>query len=230
MKRKILIGGFGLLLMAGSVVCLVISQAKAASEEAASEKVISQEDPASVYSKQGNDFLADGSYNKAIESYKESLNCRDSAYTRRQLGIAYNFIGEYENAEISFKKAISMSPGAIQLYSDLSYLYAKQGRYDDVIATCKTGLKLKPDYILLLNNLADAYMNKGLYDDAITVIEKALAIDSTLAIAHSTYAEICEKKGDYEMALQEFEKIKNDPEYGNYALTKISEIKKIYKK
>ena len=229
MKRKILRGGFGLLTMAGIVMCFVILQARAASEEVAPEKVISQEEEAKFYTKQGDDYFKQGSYNKAIEEYKMALKFKPYVYTYRQLGNAYLNIGDYKNAEIQYKEAIRISPKVAILYYNLSYIYGKEGNYDEVISICNRGLEVNPNQVNLLNNLSDAYMKKGLYEEAKATIEKALAIQPNLAVAHSTYGEIYEKLGEYAKALEEFKEVKSDSEYGSVAQEKILKINELIK-
>ena len=200
---------------------------------------------AQYYIKQGNAYFHDGLYAKAIQEYENSLKFVHQIDVYRWLGHAYYKIGDSKNAEIQYQKFIDMaqgskeamraSPGGVlatntlSTYVYLAHSYSQERNYDKVIALCNEGLGINPNHVLLLNNLADAYMNKGLYSEAIAAIEKALAIDQNLAIVHSTYGEIYEKMGDYTKALGEFEKIKNDPEFRNYANTKISKMNEFIK-
>ena len=107
--------------------------------------------------RKGNRYYNSGSYEQAIEKYREALEIRpNNAKAQFNLGDAYYAKQSYDTAYAEFQKVLEISPDA-KLKSDAVYNMGNcllaQNKYYDAFNIYKVSLKLNPDNDNALYNL-----------------------------------------------------------------------------
>jgi len=108
------------------------------------------------------------------------------------LGRVYNFLGEYEKAELLYEKALKIREELLgekhsdtaRSYNNLANVYHLKGEYEKAELLYEKALKISeevlgekhPDTASSYNNLASLYDSKGEYEKAEPLFEKALKI------------------------------------------------------
>jgi len=90
------------------------------------------------------------------------------------LGMIYNGTGEYENAILHFKKALSKDPTDAAAFRGLAKAYQSENKTSEAELTYKQAIKLKPDYWAGYNDLGKFYYNQGKFDEAIEEFKKVI--------------------------------------------------------
>ena len=67
-----------------------------------------------------------GDFHGAIQEFEHALSQQKNSNTAHNLGIAYSRIGDTENAENAFRKAIRWTPGHIGSRNNLALLLQKK--------------------------------------------------------------------------------------------------------
>jgi tetratricopeptide (TPR) repeat protein len=81
----------------------------------------------------GNDYLAQGALDKAIDLYKQSVKARPNLLALNNLGIAYSSKGEYETAIGYFQTALMINRNYSEAHFELAKTLVKMGRQDDAM-------------------------------------------------------------------------------------------------
>jgi TolB-like protein/cytochrome c-type biogenesis protein CcmH/NrfG len=87
--------------------------------------------------------------------------------------------GDWEQAEVSYRKAIELSPNyaqAYQWFSD-SLINTQPLRIDEAISLAQKSIELDPNSPIMSVNLGDTYENKGLYQMAQRQYEKSIELN-----------------------------------------------------
>lgn len=111
----------------------------------------------------------------AIEPYESDYH--------NALGLALTGIGKYEDAELSFHRALQIENRAT-FYANLALLLRRQPkRRTEAIAFFGQALKLQPDDTEILCEIGDILQEMGRFKDACNFYEQAVIIDPELARA-----------------------------------------------
>lgn len=120
-------------------------------------------------------------YSKSIEEFKKSLSIfegnKEGWYN---IAHTYDIMGEYNEAEIYYKKAIQMDPKAANAYNNLGAIYLRKKQFDAAIPLFHEAVKLDKNYADPLGNLGAAYHFQNNFTEAIRYYEQALAINPGL--------------------------------------------------
>ena len=139
---------------------------------------------ADVYYKLGQVYQYKGENNKALDSYKESLNLNS----------------EPNKANFAY-------------YQLLGIEHAKTGKLDDAISLYNKALNFESNRTDIHHNLGLAYFKKKNYDKAKKEFEKAIEIDNSFVDAYVSLGSVYAKKGNYKKAVEYYEKaISADPD------------------
>ena len=94
------------------------------------------------------------------------------------LGIIYRFVGRWEEAILTYKKAIRLNPIPPSWYLyGLGLAYAWTGRYEEAITECKKAIHDQPDSILVRSTTAVVYSLSGRDEEARVEAEQLLRIN-----------------------------------------------------
>jgi len=99
-------------------------------------------------------------------------------------GIAFDKIGQYDQAISSFNKAIEINPKYTDAYFNRGMAYAAKGQFNQAISDYNKVLESNPRDAEAYENRGLAYSKQGQLDQAISDFNKALEIDSTLTLAY----------------------------------------------
>lgn len=72
-------------------------------------------------------------YEKAIAQYQAALNIRNSSSLRSNMGLCYQKLGNYEEAENCYGQAMQLDPKNAYAINNLSALYFRLGNYDEAL-------------------------------------------------------------------------------------------------
>jgi tetratricopeptide (TPR) repeat protein len=98
----------------------------------------------------------------------------------RGLAEAYSGMGKLQNAEATFRRAISLRPQYWAGYSWLGQFYFRQARYDEADQMFRKVLELSPDNFRAYSNLGGIHSVQGKYEEAIIESQKSIAIRPNL--------------------------------------------------
>lgn len=161
-------------------------------------------------------------YEKAIDAFSQILETvHDNAELYNNLALSYSCIGESEQAEKYYLKALSINPKLAQVYINLADLYFKQRNFADAVDLLQTGSFEIPDNLLITHYLARVYMEDSRLDLAIDELNKILEQQPENYDAYYDLARVYFELGNYDLAISNFENVleyKNDNEWIYYYL------------
>lgn len=135
-----------------------------------------------------SDILKSYSSNSDKNKYSVSLSL-----VWNNLGNMLKDLGRLSESEISFKRAISLSPNFAEARYNLGNLLVSLKRLDEAEKNYKKAIELKSDYFKAFNNLGIVYSEKGMLDEARFNLTKALAIKPDHTNAYLNLCEVLEK-------------------------------------
>ena len=86
---------------------------------------------------------------------------------------------QFEEAEVSCRKAIELEPNLVKTHYNLGLVISKLGRLEEAEAIYKKAIELEPDNSELYYNLALTLQNSGKLEKSRTIYKKALKLDSS---------------------------------------------------
>lgn len=131
-------------------------------------------------SREGNRLLMEKRYEEAVEIYEQALQVKPNAgYIWQQRGEALKRLNRYEDARISYNKAIEFSANPIARYQAFNCqgaLLFELKRYEEAIAAYNHSLALFPNgmaspHLLGMKGIALSKLN--LHDEAADLFNKA---------------------------------------------------------
>jgi tetratricopeptide (TPR) repeat protein len=176
-----------------------------------------------------------GRYEDALNDYDRALELEpDNPDTLNNRGFVLDDVGRYDDALKDYDRALELSPDHSYALNNRGVTMLKVERYGDALDDFNRALELKPDYPEALNNRGLVLAKLGHYEEALTDIDRALELNPTYFIALVTRAETNALWGRSENAIrdleaaikgdqalrdtarmdQNFEKLRNDLEYG----------------
>ncbi|MDZ7771189.1 MAG: tetratricopeptide repeat protein [Balneolaceae bacterium] len=102
---------------------------------------------------------------------KELEDSPDDPGLLNELGVGHQLLGEYEEAEKCFLKAIEEDPGEYTAYYNLANTYVEMERVEEAVNRYLDALDRKADFVPALNNLADIYCMAGEDERALELFE-----------------------------------------------------------
>lgn len=108
-------------------------------------------------------------------------------FTTAPLGISLQLCEEPSQAEVVYKRALSLSTTehVHAMFSNLGNLYRQQKQYERAKAMFSKSLELQPGYAPAFNNLGLVLVAEGQWEEAKFCFEKALKADPLLDAAKS---------------------------------------------
>lgn len=111
-------------------------------------------------------------YDKAISLYEDPQDARWFAYYTR--GIAYERLGEWDNAEADFRKALELSPGQPQVLNYLGYsLVEMDTKLDEALGMIEQAVATSPNSGHIVDSLGWVLFQLGRYEEAAAQLERA---------------------------------------------------------
>lgn len=148
------------------------------SDDSAAVPSIQKMTPQEVALTRGDIQMARKEYGQAVAEYRIALrgNAKD-ALLLNKMGIAYQQLGDVNNAERSYKKAMKADKKFSSAVNNLGTLEYQRQRYGRAIKYYKEALKRDEQTAAVYSNLGYAYYSNKEYPQAMEAFGKALAID-----------------------------------------------------
>jgi CHAT domain-containing protein len=175
----------------------------------------------------GNVYLETGSYQKALFFYQQAVSLINlpNARIRKNMGIAYAGLGEYDQALDSFKLSMPNldleKPTLLANNSVLhrvAWIYARQGKLEKSKIFYESVLKLYRELgvdhgaAIVLTGLGDVYQKLGNHEKALQVLREAIPLrekgrdQSGEALTRYLIAKVYTDQGKLDEALAEIDK------------------------
>lgn len=172
-------------------------------------------------------LFKDKEWEKAIDAFSRILEkITDDAGLYNNLALSYSYIGEFEQAEKFFLKAISIDSKKPEIYINLSDLYFKQRNFADALDLLNTATYELPDNLILKHFLARVYMEDARLDLAIDELDRILEDEPENYDAYYDLGRVYFELGNYDLAIENFEnviKFKSDNEWVYFYLAQAYE-------
>jgi tetratricopeptide (TPR) repeat protein len=185
---------------------------------------------ADFYAQEGDKYLNEGNYNKAVESYANALK-KDpkSVETHRKLAESYSKLGNNDLALQEFTNILQIDPNYILAYNYRGFLYSNQSKWNEAIQEFESALKIEPNNIYALAHLGLAYKMVSRIEDAKSVLQKASELDPNLddpesRNVHNYLGLVYKDEEKYEDAIAEYSKTLEHFPDDTKALNRIGEI------
>jgi len=150
------------------------------------------------------------SYAKAKEAVIKALELDEElGEAHSSLGYLRGFLDwDFAGAEREFKRALKLSPGSVDIYSNYSVYLSMTGRFEDAIAGFKRAVELNPAAPETYVNLGGfGYYLEGRLDEAIAQIKKGLDIDPNFLLGQLFLASAYAVKGMSREAIAQADKL-----------------------
>jgi tetratricopeptide (TPR) repeat protein len=127
---------------------------------------------------QGNKYLDEGNYAKAIQAYDEALAIDpENAAALSKKAYALNELGRNDEALRASSKALAINPENAAAWREKSYALNELGRYDEALRASNMALAINPENTAALYDKGYALYKLGKYNEALQAADKALSID-----------------------------------------------------
>lgn len=126
------------------------------------------------------------------------------AYEWNARGTQQNEMGNYDNAIISFTRALQLDGNYAAAFFNRGLAYYAKSDLENAIADYTNAVSIEPAYFVAYINRGVAYDDKGQSDKAIEDFNTALKIKSNYPEALNNRANAYKKKGDFANALQDY--------------------------
>lgn len=144
-------------------------------------------------------FIEEKQYLEAIRLLENNIGATaTNSIMLYNLALAYEGIGEYEQAKDVLKRAIDCEKDAkrkAELLCELAYCHFKEEDYKEAEVLCDSVLQLEPEYARGWNLKGVICFLREEYKKAYDCFEKAVEIDNTNADAWFNLADTCEVLG-----------------------------------
>jgi len=117
------------------------------------------------------------------------------------LGIAFSFHGEFDQAIASFHRVLELDPKYAPAHANLGIALYAQRKLDQAIASFRRTIELDPKNAIAGVNLGIALHEQGKLDESITVLRKVTETDPSDAEAHTYLGSTLQDNGEFERAL-----------------------------
>lgn len=128
------------------------------------------------------------------------------------LGMAYDWVGDVEEAIETCHHAVELDPAYAEGYAYLAEAYIDAGRWNEANQYAQTALELDDHSVDVHRNYGYVLEVQGNYWEAIEAYERALEIHPQLAYIHIAIGRNHRALGDLEAAAESFQKaVESDP-------------------
>ncbi|MXZ01810.1 tetratricopeptide repeat protein [Candidatus Poribacteria bacterium] len=175
---------------------------------------------AQIYYETGQTDAAILTGQKAIQRFHNSIGntqpsdkILDSADTtflanvHANLAMAYEDIGQLEQAIAQYQKSLELIPTKSALHRDLAGVYWKMRRYTEAEPHYKRVAADEPTDVQVVYRLGLIFLTKGDYETAIARFEKVIEFDSEHVRAYEAMGIAYQEIGDISAAIDAFEKV-----------------------
>jgi len=104
-----------------------------------------------------------GNHQEAVQPAEKSLRLNPMAppFHNRILGMAYSWVGRYEDAISAYKKALRRTPNDIVTHIKLTNAYSWAGRMEEAKAQAQDVLRINPKYCIEKDRIPSLFKNQA---------------------------------------------------------------------
>ena len=136
----------------------------------------------------------------------QDLNTNSNSEVKVALGRLYRVRGLYQKAEDILRKAVEISPGAVDAYIEFGKVYVAQKKFDRAEASFLRAIDLKRNYWKAYEALADFYYDKAQYDDSANTYEMVARLTPDSSVGYLGKGAAYWMLGDTQKALLAYER------------------------
>ncbi|MFH1113544.1 MAG: tetratricopeptide repeat protein [Pseudomonadota bacterium] len=153
----------------------------------------------------GMSLLQQGRPSKAVEVCRRLSAVNPASFSAAVLrGNAYTALGDFEQAELSFGKALDIDPESADAHVALGRLFMGKGRLPDAVSRFERALALAPENPTAQYEMGRALLAMGRHDKALPHLRRAVEGNRESHEAHYVLGKALMKAGDLRSALDSF--------------------------
>lgn len=115
-------------------------------------------------------------------------------------------MGNVEEAEAAYRRAVILAPSSITALCALAELLATTERYEEAVTVYQAALLIDPSSLSTLNALGAALQAAGHLDEAIETYRRMQSLDPDNAVAHSNIGSALQAQGHIALAMKEYQR------------------------
>lgn len=142
----------------------------------------------------------EGQVHDSIDTFKRALAIEDMASTHNNLGNAYLFLKQLDEAEAQFKLTLTMRPKHIPALNNMAQVNLGRKRPELAAHYALKAIRLAPDHAPSYVRLGKAFIMMQQPQEAIKALNEALRLSPTLSEAHRAMADALDATGDAQSA------------------------------
>lgn len=136
------------------------------------------------YDNLGAAYLGGGEYAKAIDTFKQSIALRPTAYAYSNIGTAYFYMHQFEDAAANYEQSLKLGAGDYEIWWNLGEAYSliptkkaqAEHAYRQCISLGEPQLKTDPRNTEAMEILAICHAMLNQKKDALALIQRAYAV------------------------------------------------------
>jgi protein O-GlcNAc transferase len=163
------------------------------------------EDPSGEVALARDSFLG-GRFPECLRILEDIPETQRNAEALNMIGGSQAKLGRTEEAERTFRVAISRYPHHLATYYNLAQLLTGRQSYDQAIALLKEGLQVFPQSDRLLRALGTAYQVSGRFQDAQGVFQRWAQLSSESDEPYAMLGDSYLESGEYALAMASLRK------------------------
>jgi tetratricopeptide (TPR) repeat protein len=153
-------------------------------------------------------YIENDQYDDALKVCKNFLNTNSRSYIALCLiGECYRELGQYDEAEINFEKAITINPDYASAHFVWGVCLGDQKKYKKAIGKFKKAIKLDPELYGGHRAIGKCYMELGQYGEAEINFEKAITINPDYVDAYFALGVCLRDQKRFDEAIEKFKKV-----------------------
>ncbi len=121
----------------------------------------------------------------ALKGAEQLQDTRLQSWCHTGLGNVYSDLDRYDDAIMSYTRAIKLDPKDVAAHNGLGNVYAELGLYDNAIIAYTHAIEVDPKEAAPHQGLGSVYRALGRYDDAIVAYTRAIELDPKYPAAYS---------------------------------------------
>lgn len=148
-------------------------------------------------------YRSQGQSDKAIARIRQQIAQGETASLDDVLGRSYQELGQFQQAEASFRRALQLDPQNFDTYTFLGNLYVEERTLEKAVSEFQEAVRIEPKSVGAWTVLGMLHKTMSQFKLAEKDYETALALDRDAAVAANNLAWLyCEQAGDMDKALE----------------------------
>jgi tetratricopeptide (TPR) repeat protein len=136
-----------------------------------------------------------------VEAWQALVQKSPSFENYTSLGLAYTNAGRHQEALLTFKKSLEISPNAPLAENNICAAHNALRQWDQAIPHCRRALELQPNHQIAKNNLAHAERQRIDEDQRIVEHKKQIASGKEVDANRVNLGNLLYGRGSYEEAI-----------------------------